>query len=279
MIVAGALVAVILGGLAGLGLNRLAAWLLARDEAVIARSGVGDEAILPDAAVIARSGVSDEAILPDAAVIARSGVSDEAILPDARDCFGAAAPRNDGATVTPRAGRPTRLRELALVGATALVAAALWLRYGASWQLLPAAIGGLLLLLIAAIDLDRRLVLNEVVLAGAALAVLHAVLVGGWGGLLISLAGGGAGLGLFLLVAGLGRLVSGIGALGAGDIKLAGLLGLMFGFPTVIRCLLLGVICGGLVSGGLLLARRLDRKAMIPYAPFLAAGGIITLMG
>ncbi|MCX7010866.1 MAG: DegT/DnrJ/EryC1/StrS family aminotransferase, partial [Kiritimatiellaeota bacterium] len=54
------------------------------------------------------------------------------------------------------------------------------------------------------------------VLAGAALSLLHAVLVGGWGGLLISLAGGGVGFGLFLLVAGLGRLVSGTGALGAG---------------------------------------------------------------
>jgi prepilin signal peptidase PulO-like enzyme (type II secretory pathway) len=241
------------------GLNRLAAWLLARDEDARAVSRADVVHAAPDAT--ADENVAQSAGLPVRVRPQSAGLRHRAI-------FRAADEKR------PR----TRPRELALVAATALLAAALWLQHGASWQLVPAVIGGLLLLLIAAIDLDRRLVLNEVVLAGAALAVLQAVLAGGWGGLLISLAGGGAGFGLFLLVAVLGRVLTKTSALGAGDIKLAGLLGLMFGFPAVIRCLLLGVICGGLISGGLLLTRRLERKTMIPYAPFLVAGGIITLL-
>ncbi len=273
MIVAGAFVAAVLGWLAGLGLNRLAAWLLARDEAVIARSR-SPEAI---PCIGKDCFVANPAPRNDA-VIAR-GRSPEAIPRIGKDCFVAnPAPRNDGATVIARMGRPSRQRELALVGATALLAAALWLRYGANWPLLPTSVAGLLLLLIAAIDIDRRLVLNEVLLAGAVLAALYAAL-GGWGRLLSALVGCGVGLGLFLLIALLSRpIVKSSGGMGAGDVKLAGLLGLMFGYPAVMPVLFLGVLAGGLVSAALLLARRLERKAMIPYAPFLAVGGIITLL-
>ncbi|MCX6032338.1 MAG: A24 family peptidase [Chloroflexi bacterium] len=241
MIVAGAFVAAVLGWLAGLGLNRLAAWLPARD----------DNAADEDRP---RIGADGHEIFPLSAFIR--------VHP----------------WLTGRRGRPTRQRELALSGATALLAVALWLRYGASWPLLPAGIAGLLLLLIAAIDIDRRLVLNEVLLAGAVLAALYAAL-GGWGRLLSALVGCGVGLGLFLLIALLSRpIVKSSGGMGAGDVKLAGLLGLMFGYPAVMPVLFLGVLAGGLTSAALLLARRLERKAMIPYAPFLAVGGIVALL-
>ena len=177
-----------------------------------------------------------------------------------------------------RTAPSARWRALALEAATALLAVALWLRYGASWALLPAGVAGLLLLLIATIDIDRRLILNEVLLAGAVLAMLYAAL-GGWGRLLTALVGGGVGLGLFLLIALLSRpIVRSSRGIGAGDVKLAGLLGLMFGYPAVMSVLFLGVLVGGLVSAVLLLTHRLERKAMIPYAPFLAAGGIVTLL-
>jgi len=172
----------------------------------------------------------------------------------------------------PAAFHPARWRELALEGATSIAAAALWLHYSFSPLLVPASLATLLLLLIAAIDIDRRLVLNEVLLAGAVLALSYAAL-GGWGRLLSSLAGGVLALGLFALFASIQR-----GAMGAGDVKLAGLLGLMFGYPVILQVLMLGVIIGGLVAGGLLLTRRLDRKAMIPYAPFLSTGGILVLL-
>jgi Flp pilus assembly protein protease CpaA len=165
-----------------------------------------------------------------------------------------------------------RWRAVALRGATALVVAALWWRYGLSWALLPASLMALFLLLVAAIDIDRRLVLNEMLAVGAVLALLNAAM-HGWTGLGSALLGGLLALGLFLLLALFQR-----GALGAGDVKLAGLLGLAFGYPLALRVLLLGVIVGGVVAAVLLLTRQVSRRTMIPYAPFLAAGGILVLL-
>jgi prepilin signal peptidase PulO-like enzyme (type II secretory pathway) len=168
---------------------------------------------------------------------------------------------------------------LALPVACALLSALLWLRFGPTWNQLPASLGILLLFLIAAIDIDRRLVLNEVLIVAAALALLNAGL-GGWDRLLASVAGGVMGTGIFLaLILVLRPFFRGsTGApMGAGDVKLVGLLGLMFGYPVFLRALLIGVLTGGLVSGLLLLARRVERKATLPYAPFLAAGGVVML--
>ncbi|MBM4460071.1 MAG: prepilin peptidase [Chloroflexi bacterium] len=210
MILVGALAALGAGWLCGMGLNCLAAWLVAR----------------------------------------RAGSPAEA-------------------TAVPE---PKRWRRLGLQIACALAMAGLWVRHGPTPVLASAVLAALLLLLIAAIDLDVRLVLNEVLLVGAGLALLHAA-AAGWSRLALALIGGGLALGLFLLLALLQR-----GAMGAGDVKLAGLLGLMFGYPAALQALLLGVIVGGVVAAALLLTRRLGRKALIPYAPFLSAGGILTLL-
>jgi prepilin signal peptidase PulO-like enzyme (type II secretory pathway) len=214
MILAGGLAALIVGWLCGMGLNRLAAWLVAR------RAG------------------------------SLAGPTEFVVL----------------------ATEPKRWRRPGLQLACGLVMVGLWVRHGPTPALAPAVLAALLLLLIAAIDLDVRLVLNEVLLVGAGLALLHAA-AGGWSRLALALVGGGLALGVFLLLALLQR-----GAMGAGDVKLAGLLGLMFGYPTALQALLLGVIGGGVVAAGLLLTRRLGRKALIPYAPFLSAGGILTLL-
>jgi len=169
-------------------------------------------------------------------------------------------------------GSPPPWRKVALEGATALVAMALWWRYGPSWALWPAGLMALFLLLVAAIDIDRRLVLNEMLVVAAGLALLNAA-AHGWGALGRALLGGLLALGLFSLLALLQR-----GALGSGDVKLAGVLGLAFGYPVALRALILGVIVGGVVAAILLLTRRVNRRTMIPYAPFLAAGGILVLL-
>ena len=62
-----------------------------------------------------------------------------------------------------------------------------------------------------------------------------------------SLLGGVFGLGLFMLVYLLSR-----GHLGMGDVKLAGLIGLMLGYPSVISVLMLGIILGAVAAIGLL---------------------------
>ena len=166
----------------------------------------------------------------------------------------------------------SRHREVALPIIAAAVGVLLWWRIGPQLSLAPASLAAALLLLIAAIDLDRRLVLNELVLVGALFA-LGVALSGGSSRLLSALAGGAAGLGLFLILALIQRR-----GMGMGDVKLAGMIGLLLGYPEVLNALLLGIVLGGFVAAGLLIARRVARRGTIAYAPFLSAGAIVTLL-
>jgi leader peptidase (prepilin peptidase)/N-methyltransferase len=66
--------------------------------------------------------------------------------------------------------------------------------------------------------------------------------------------------------------------LGMGDVKLAGLIGAALGHH-VFAGLVIGVLCGGLWAGALLLLRGFDaRRTTLPYGPFLAAGAAVVLL-
>jgi leader peptidase (prepilin peptidase)/N-methyltransferase len=149
-----------------------------------------------------------------------------------------------------------------------------WLqaRYGWSAPFVRSVAYCSLLLLIAAIDLEHRLVLDVLVGPGLALAVLLSAL---WGepGLVSALEGAALGGGFFLVLA----LVGGR-ALGMGDVKLALLIGTMTGFPWVLEALTLGVVLAGVVAGLLVIGRVRGLKDYVPYAPYLVAGGLATLL-
>jgi len=85
--------------------------------------------------------------------------------------------------------------------------------------------------------------------------------------------GGAAGFGLFFLIAIIGR-----GKMGAGDVKLAGVIGLMLGFPAAITALVIGIFLGGAAAVVLLVTRRAGRKTYIAYAPYLALGALVMLL-
>ena len=67
------------------------------------------------------------------------------------------------------------------------------------------------------------------------------------------------------------------GGFGYGDVTLAGLIGLIFGFPMGIIALFVGIFIGGLFAIILLMIKR-KRKQFIPYGTFLGLGPIITLL-
>lgn len=80
--------------------------------------------------------------------------------------------------------------------------------------------------------------------------------------------------GLFLLLAIIGR-----GAMGLGDVKLAGVLGALLGFPLVLRALVVCVFAGGAVALYLIVSRRSKASGTMAYGPYLALGGWITAVG
>ncbi len=127
------------------------------------------------------------------------------------------------------------------------------------------------LLTVVVIDLEHRRVLN-IMLGPAAAVVLALSLLPQTPTLESSLLGGVVGLGLFMFV----YLVS-RGKLGMGDVKLAGLIGLMLGYPAVINALVLGIILGAVAAIVLLLSRRATRKSTMAYAPYLALGALFVM--
>lgn len=65
--------------------------------------------------------------------------------------------------------------------------------------------------------------------------------------------------------------------MGAGDIELTGLLGLLVGYPLIIVNLSLSFIIGAIISLFLLAAKFKKLKDPIPFGPFLIAGTFISL--
>lgn len=150
---------------------------------------------------------------------------------------------------------------------------------------------------ITVIDLEHRLILHPTSLFGAVLGLvvgtyLHSRIDDN--GLLIglrnSLIGGVFGFGVMFLLYQFGTLVARIRAsrmqaagqaeddeeaLGGGDVYLAGVLGLMLGWPYILNALVIGVLLGGLISivflAALVLRRRYSSEALmtfIPYGPY-----------
>jgi len=153
--------------------------------------------------------------------------------------------------------------------------------------------GGLLLLayfgVVVVIDMEYRLILHPVSLFGAVMCLaLGAYLHGFWDTLL----GGAVGFGVMLALHGLGALWLKLAsrrrgeavddvALGFGDVNLGGVIGLLLGYPGILGGLMLAVFLGGLVSLivilVMLILRRYNRFAALPYGPFLVAGAVILI--
>jgi prepilin signal peptidase PulO-like enzyme (type II secretory pathway) len=67
------------------------------------------------------------------------------------------------------------------------------------------------------------------------------------------------------------------GGFGMGDVKLAGLLGLLLG-KAVLPALLVGIVVGGIASAIVVLAVRGGRKQAIAYGPYLCFGAALGVL-
>lgn len=157
--------------------------------------------------------------------------------------------------------------ELVLGGAFGL----LWWWLGPGVKLLGASLYISLFIVITAIDLEHRLVLNRVIYPAIILAPLVAWAYGL--GITQSLLGGFAGFVILLLPYLLYR-----GGLGAGDVKLGAFIGLINGFPGVLVAVFAAALLGGVTAAFLLVAGVKGRKDPIPFAPFLIIGATIALV-
>ena len=151
----------------------------------------------------------------------------------------------------------------------ALLFGVLWLRLGATAALVLTAGACAFLLLVALIDLKYRLVLN--LLIYPAIVVMLALRAAS-GEISATLVGAGFAFMIFFLTAQLKP-----GTLGGGDVKLATLLGLAFGFPNILWVLIVGAGAGAVIAVALLLTSGHTIRS-IPYAPFLCLGSLVALL-
>lgn len=176
-----------------------------------------------------------------------------------------------------------RSHRAVVVGAAAVVALVLvWSAgsvAGPSW---PGALGwgviaGVLCVQVA-IDLATRTLPRQIsyagLLVGGPLLALAPVVPGGGVGAMA--AGALAMTAITAVVAWAGR-----GALGIGDVHLSPLLGAGLGWFDpwlVVAAWVLTAVVGGVVIGGMLAWRRIDRRSRVAYGPFMVAGTLAAIV-
>jgi leader peptidase (prepilin peptidase)/N-methyltransferase len=65
------------------------------------------------------------------------------------------------------------------------------------------------------------------------------------------------------------------GGMGAGDVKLSGMIGVFLGWRLTVLALFLSFLSGAVIGLGLVIIRKKGRKDAIPFVPFLAFGAVV----
>jgi leader peptidase (prepilin peptidase)/N-methyltransferase len=155
---------------------------------------------------------------------------------------------------------------------TAALAVAVVLAKGSAYEIALGLVLVFILVPIALIDYDYRLIPNKITGPAAIAAIVIGLALKPSAvpeQLIAGIAAGG-----FLLVFALAYPRG----LGMGDVKLAGVLGLFLGRAVGVA-LFVGLLSGALV-GGIVIARlgvKQGRKTALPFGPFLALGGLVAL--
>lgn len=85
------------------------------------------------------------------------------------------------------------------------------------------------------------------------------------------------GAGSFLIITLIGGLIAGKEAMGFGDIKFLGALGLFFGWRTTIIIALLSFLFGAIIGIVLMIIKRKSGGEYIPFGPFIVISTIIAM--
>ena len=87
-----------------------------------------------------------------------------------------------------------------------------------------------------------------------------------------------AGAGVFLVITLIGGLIAGKEAMGFGDVKLMGALGIYFGLTGTILIILMSFLIGAILSIILLVTRIKKTSEYIPFGPFIVLSTFIAMV-
>lgn len=128
----------------------------------------------------------------------------------------------------------------------------------------------LIVLPVSVIDLEYRVIPNKITALGAILAIALGGILDPSGEPTRLIAGAAASSALLLAA------VAYPGGMGMGDVKLAGVIGLLLG-ESVIPAMLIALVAGVLVGAAVIARKGVSqgRKTAIPFGPFLALGATV----
>ena len=167
---------------------------------------------------------------------------------------------------------------------TAILAALCAWRFGAGPEAIMAIVLTLALVPVAMIDADTQLIPDSIVLPlmwiGLAMSLYHPI--AGAETLFISprdaIVGAMAGYLSLWSIYWLFKLVTGKEGMGYGDFKLLAALGAWLGWQHLHIIILMSAVVGAIVGISMMAFRRHERSVPIPFGPYLAAAGWITMM-
>lgn len=167
---------------------------------------------------------------------------------------------------------------------TAIMAATVAWHFGFGWEASMAVVLTLFLVPITMIDFDHQIIPDSIVLPlmwiGLAMSLFHPL--AGAETLFISsndaIVGAIAGYLSLWSVYQLFKLVTGKEGMGYGDFKLLAALGAWLGWQQLPMIILMSAVVGAIVGISLIVFRGRDRQIPMPFGPYLAAAGWITML-
>jgi leader peptidase (prepilin peptidase)/N-methyltransferase len=181
-------------------------------------------------------------------------------------------------------GAPISARYPLVEALTGALSALIAWKFGFAWPALAAMVLTWFLIALTFIDIDHQLLPDSLTLPLL------------WLGLFLSLWGAQAGAAAVPVdtrssligamtgyvslwsVYHLFRLLTGKDGMGYGDFKLFAALGAWLGWQMLLPIILIAALAGAVIGLGLIVLRRHDRSAPIPFGPFLAGAGWLMLM-
>ncbi|MFO7888628.1 MAG: prepilin peptidase [Eubacteriales bacterium] len=141
-------------------------------------------------------------------------------------------------------------------------------KYGFTWISVMHSITVSVLIVVFLIDLRYKIIPDSIIIFGLLYTTIISIIFIDIN-IMNKIYGFLFGFGLFLLIA----LVT--NAMGGGDIKLMGFLGLNFGLKGILFITVSSFVIGAVVSVGLLISKIATRKDFIPFGPFIALAAVI----
>lgn len=149
----------------------------------------------------------------------------------------------------------------------------LYLKYGLTITFIKYALLASLLIVISFIDLKLQIIPDRLNIFTLILGILFLLIEMDFSSALNSILGLLVGGGIFLLIA-----IITNGAMGGGDIKLMGALGLFLGWKYILMVTLISFIIGAIASIVLMALGIKGRKDFIPFGPFISISGLIVMI-